>query len=170
MFCNKCGQQLPDDAKFCASCGASFVGTQNSGVVKSGNSNKKLIIILASIFGALFVIIVALILVLVLDVPKNFDGNQVDEENTTSVPETVNGQTVYGGTIYVGDSYSVCYCVGRTPHYNAAQKDDEEYCAVIKLDSPIDVQAVNRNGQGYTAVHASVLLLKYASDYHRLNE
>lgn len=32
MFCSKCGKEMADDAKFCASCGASVCGTQASRV------------------------------------------------------------------------------------------------------------------------------------------
>jgi len=32
MFCSKCGKEMADDAKFCASCGASVFGTQASRV------------------------------------------------------------------------------------------------------------------------------------------
>lgn len=69
MFCNKCGQQLPVDAKFCGNCGASFASSSTNKAslksdvtsgAKSGESNKKMIIILASIFGGLLVAVLAL--------------------------------------------------------------------------------------------------------------
>lgn len=62
MFCSKCGQQLPDDAQFCANCGAAFASTNSGNGSVATKSNKKLLIILASVFGGLFVVVLALII------------------------------------------------------------------------------------------------------------
>ena len=44
MFCSKCGKEMADDAKFCASCGASVSGTQASRVEEPDTGDPLLVL------------------------------------------------------------------------------------------------------------------------------
>ena len=37
MFCEKCGNQIPDDARFCNKCGAKICGDDSGDVMKNNN-------------------------------------------------------------------------------------------------------------------------------------
>ena len=60
MYCSKCGQQLPDDAMFCTSCGAATNSTSTPKEKKKGHSG--IIIGLLSICVALLVIILVVVI------------------------------------------------------------------------------------------------------------
>jgi len=40
MFCSKCGNQMPDGAKFCSACGAEFATAEEAGSEETANSTE----------------------------------------------------------------------------------------------------------------------------------
>ncbi|MDD6796767.1 MAG: zinc ribbon domain-containing protein [Clostridia bacterium] len=71
MYCNKCGEQLPDTAKFCSQCGNSFSQKRES-------PKNNLILLLAIVLVVLVMVLIVLFFVCMnMNKDKNTGGNEV---------------------------------------------------------------------------------------------
>lgn len=72
MFCSKCGNQMPDTAKFCNKCGQA-VQERDKGEEKPVGKKKSKIIVRIVLVLAIMVVIAAIVIVRLLCVEKEYD-------------------------------------------------------------------------------------------------
>lgn len=90
LYCKKCGNELPEDAKFCTKCGQKVeatqpqVATQNPVPNQANQSNKKLMYIIIAI-AAVFLIVAVVFGILILDKL----GDKEDDDDKKSKKDRV---------------------------------------------------------------------------------
>lgn len=94
MFCQKCGSQIPDGAKFCTSCGAKLAEENNQTSAKSSSSGAKTaIIIVAAVLAVLILCVGGLVFAfkgIKKAVSDQFSGTEVtEEENAINDEESI---------------------------------------------------------------------------------
>lgn len=105
MFCTKCGNKLPETAKFCTSCGASLGNSFKQAIpepveneVKKGINNNTLLI------GGIIIVIAALVYFLLI---KNDTGSTVSKvESVDSVAKQDEGNNAFVDLEYYRNLFS----------------------------------------------------------------
>lgn len=105
MFCTKCGNKLPEAAKFCTSCGASLGNSFKQAIpepveneVKKGINNNTLLI------GGIVIVIAALVYFLLI---KNDNGSTVSKvESVDSVAKQDEGKNTFVDLEYYRNLFS----------------------------------------------------------------
>ena len=94
MFCQKCGSQIPDGAKFCTSCGAKLAEENTTTAPKTSSSSAKtVIIVVAAVLGVLILCVGGLVFALkgIKKAVSNqsFDTEVTEEENAINDEESI---------------------------------------------------------------------------------
>ncbi|MBR1909987.1 MAG: DUF3160 domain-containing protein, partial [Lachnospiraceae bacterium] len=93
MFCQKCGSQIPDGAKFCTSCGAKLAEETTTTAPKTSSSSAKtVIIVVAAVLGVLVLCVGGLVFALKgikkavsnqsFDTEVTEEGNAINDEES----------------------------------------------------------------------------------------
>lgn len=166
MFCENCGKQIDDDAKFCKYCGASIelkaetVSNENSeqkvSAVRDSASDytssvkRKSYIIIAVIIAVPIILIIAVLLLMSLSDKKNFEKNEeeiqkVQDSYFEFLPEMTVGDLLYE---YYGEDYWA-YNVDNVVEFWGTNQKDKSGLA-LNFDS---VKADNTVGVTYRMYH-----------------
>lgn len=166
MFCENCGKQIDDDAKFCKYCGASIelkaetVSNENSeqkvSAVRDSASDYtssvkiKSYIIIAVIIAVPIILIIAVLLLMSLSDKKNFEKNEeeiqkVQDSYFEFLPEMTVGDLLYE---YYGEDYWA-YNVDNVVEFWGTNQKDKSGLA-LNFDS---VKADNTVGVTYRMYH-----------------
>lgn len=101
MFCPKCGNELPEGAKFCAACGTQIIkeATEESKVAQQGSAESRSIAKKPILLGVIALVAILAIVLIIKAISKPSDSQETGKNETIFSKNTKSGFDSYEDAI-----------------------------------------------------------------------